>query len=104
MVVEALRALSNPTRLAIFRRLVDCCGSSGFCAGEDLTPCVGDLGAGLDAAPSTVSHHLKELRIAGLIAVERRGKNVHCRVNKVTLENLANFFEFLKEECRQRAD
>jgi len=27
---------------------------------------------------STVSHHLKELRNAGLIVCEKRGQSVHC--------------------------
>ncbi len=52
--------------------------------------CVGELGQDLDIDPSTVSHHLKELRRAGLIRVERRGKNILCWVDRETVEAVAN--------------
>ncbi|MCH9651505.1 MAG: helix-turn-helix domain-containing protein [Deltaproteobacteria bacterium] len=76
-----LKALGNPVRLRIFRRLLDCCIASGACnAKGQFTQCVGDLGSAFELAPSTVSHHLKELRIAGLIRSEKVGKSVMCWV------------------------
>ncbi len=44
--------------------------------------CVGELGEELNIAASTVSHHIKELRQAGIIVVERRGKNIECWINE----------------------
>lgn len=38
--------------------------------------------------PSTVSHHIKELRRAGILVVERRGKNIECWVNEQAVEDL----------------
>ena len=54
--------------------------------------CVGDLGAKLGIAPSTVSHHLKELRRSGLIHMERSGQKVACWVEPDSLDALSAFF------------
>lgn len=43
--------------------------------------CVADLSSGLGIAPSTVSHHLKELRQSGLITMGRQGRRVERTVN-----------------------
>jgi ArsR family transcriptional regulator len=58
----------------------------------DERACVGDLAAGLALAPSTVSHHLKELRQCGLIHMERRGQHVQCWAEPETLASLERFF------------
>jgi ArsR family transcriptional regulator len=47
---------------------------------------------GFEIAPSTLSHHLKELNRAGLVQMQRRGKQVECWVEPATLEELAAFF------------
>ncbi len=47
--------------------------------------CVGELGQDLEIDPSTVSHHLKELRRAGLIRVARRGRHILCWVDRDTV-------------------
>ena len=62
-----------------------------------MTRCVGDLGADLGLAPSTVSHHLKELRRAGLMEVERRGQRIECWVSEDTLKLLASFLNRPRE-------
>jgi len=92
---DAFRALGNPHRLAIFARLMEsCCATmkACTCSPEDQT-CVGDIAAGLDLSPSTVSHHLKELRTAGLLKMERRGKNIYCWVEDRTLARMAGIFQ-----------
>jgi ArsR family transcriptional regulator len=45
---------------------------------------------------STISFHLKELRSAGLITVERRGKYMVCGINREALAKLADFFNDAK--------
>ncbi len=88
------RALSNPHRLAVFRRLSTCCPPGTACSVDEATRvCVGDLGADLDIAPSTVSHHLKELVQAGLVRRERRGRTIECWVEPEVLDELAAFFQ-----------
>jgi len=55
-----------------------------------LRQCVGELGKGLEIDPSTVSHHIRELRQSGLIRMERRGKNMLCWVDPETVIATAN--------------
>jgi ArsR family transcriptional regulator len=50
------------------------------------------LAKDLDLAASTVSYHLKELRQAGLMQVERRGKTVECWIDEDAVRLLAAFF------------
>ena len=103
---EIFRALSNPNRLEIFLRLVSCCPPGTTCeAGIGLRQCVGDLGKGLEIDPSTVSHHIRELRQSGLIRMERRGKNMLCWVDPETVIAAANLLtgrslpDGLEDEC-----
>jgi ArsR family transcriptional regulator len=87
------KALSNPNRLRIFLRLVS--GSESrftCCTNGELCACVGELGKDLGIAASTVSHHLKELTHAGLIRMERKGRNIECRVEPKVLSDLSGFF------------
>lgn len=88
------KALSNPQRLRLFIKLMNAC-PTGECprvSQAEMRRCVGDLGKDLGVAASTVSHHLKELRQAGLMQVERRGKMIECWVNEDAVGQLAAFF------------
>ncbi len=88
------KALSNPHRLALFHRLMSCCAPGTRCGLEETSRvCVGALGDGLEIAPSTLSHHLKELHRAGLIQMERRGKFVECWLEPSVLAELSAFFK-----------
>ncbi len=88
---EVFKALSNPNRLHIFLRLVSCCPPGTKCISDAIGQrCVGELGQDLEIDPSTVSHHLKELRRSGLIRMERRGKNIICWVDPETVLKVAN--------------
>ncbi len=87
-------ALSNPYRLKIFLRLASCCTPGSTCTTEEgMRECIGELGKNLEIAPSTISHHIKELCRAGLIRAKRRGQNVVCWVEPETLDSLAVFFK-----------
>jgi ArsR family transcriptional regulator len=89
---EMFKALGNAHRLAIFHRLTTCCRPGTSCDLESVRFSVGQLGEGLDIAPSTLSHHLKELHRAGLIRMEREGKQVKCWIDPAVLDRLAGFF------------
>jgi DNA-binding transcriptional ArsR family regulator len=84
---RALAALGHDARLSIFRLLVT--------AGEDGLR-VGDIGAHLGLAPSTLAHHLSTLVDAGLVLQDRRGREVFNRVDYPAMRRVLGF---LTSEC-----
>lgn len=90
---ERFKALGDPTRLAVV----------GFLLAWEATPKIKD-DTTLDGAtvseiacaltgksgkePSTLSHHLKELRHAGLVAMTRHGKNLCYRMEMEAISGL----------------
>ena len=89
------KALANPHRLAMLQRLTTCCPPGTVCDANGAGAYVGEVGRGLGIAPSTLSHHLKELATAGFINTRRQGKNVQCRVEPQPLIELADLFRSL---------
>ncbi|MFD4691565.1 metalloregulator ArsR/SmtB family transcription factor [Streptomyces sp. NPDC058463] len=64
------KALADPVRLRLFSRV------ASHPAGEACVCDISDVGV----SQSTVSHHLKKLREAGLLTSERRGTWIYYRV------------------------
>ena len=60
---------------------------------------VGDIGAELDAPPSTLSHHLDKLKNEDLVRVQREGTFLRYSANTSVLEELLGF---LYAECCTR--
>lgn len=95
----AFKALGDPTRLRIFEFLRTCCcpvavGESGDVRPVD-GPTVGQVCCtvtGAEQITSTVSRHLRELKLAGLITIERRGKNMICGIDREAVAALAGYF------------
>lgn len=114
-IAAAFRALGDPVRVRIFNFLRSAKGpvavhkkSGAVRAVEDVEAeakeaksgkrsegvTVGDVVAHLSAAEksaSTVSHHLKELRQAGLIQMRRQGKHMICAVSMSSVARMASF-------------
>ena len=82
-----LEALGNPTRLKIYRTLIRA-GGSGM-------P-VGRLQDKLKIAPSTLSHHIKALVVAGLVTQVREATTLVCHANYDVMRKLV---AYLVAEC-----
>lgn len=94
--VEIFKALSNPSRLEILK-FVYKSGVAGTFEGKleccEKCSCMGDIVDRFHLAPSTISHHIKELVRAGLINVERDGQFVRLMPNPEALEAVSQFTE-----------
>jgi ArsR family transcriptional regulator len=101
-LADTFKALGHPHRLQIFLQLATCCTPGTSCTGDEaMRRCVGELAADLDIAQPTVSHHLKELTRAGLIATERCGREIRCWVEPDVLRQLGDFFSgFIAQPMR----
>jgi ArsR family transcriptional regulator, arsenate/arsenite/antimonite-responsive transcriptional repressor len=92
------KALGDPTRLRIFEFLCGCCGPVAVAEDGEVRnvvgPTVGEVCChvtGIEKVTSTISFHLKELRQAGLITMERRGKQMICAPNPEAVASLARY-------------
>jgi ArsR family transcriptional regulator len=92
-LAKIFKALSDPTRLAILEQLRECCGASCCVSEEQESRNVSEIAERFELALSTVSHHLKELRDAGLIVCTKRGKRVHCAIDTEALKKVKEFLE-----------
>ena len=72
IMAELFKHLGDPTRLRIFWLL---------CHREE---CVADIAELLDMSAPAVSHHLRPLRVAGLIESRRDGREVIYRATETT--------------------
>ncbi|MHB8079828.1 MAG: arsenite methyltransferase [Candidatus Krumholzibacteriia bacterium] len=89
-LAAGFKALAHPHRLRMFQRLVACCApGTVFTAEPAACACAGELGDGLTLAPSTVSHHLRELQLAGLVRTARRGRHIDCWIDPDAVSALA---------------
>ena len=84
---QGLAALGNRSRLRLFRLLVRA-GPGGLI--------ISDVQRHLGMPASTLAHHLSSLARAGLVAQERRGREVVCTVCFEVVRDLA---AYLTDEC-----
>jgi DNA-binding transcriptional ArsR family regulator len=90
-LADIFKALADPTRLAIFE-LVRTCSDSG-CSEQDAADSLSKIAARFDLSLSTVSHHVKELRRAGLIRCQKRGQTLYCRPDPDVMNELDRFVQ-----------
>ncbi len=79
-----LKALADPVRVKLVSLLF------GSVDGE---VCSCDLAEAVGLTESTVSHHLSQLRKAGLVESDRRGMNVYHRPNRDALIALCSVLD-----------
>lgn len=83
----AFDALGQPSRLAVFRLLVQS-APEGMAAG--------DIASGLDLRPNTLSTHLSQLQSAGLIAPKRDGRSIRYSADMAGVRGLLSW---LLQDC-----
>jgi DNA-binding transcriptional ArsR family regulator len=77
-----LRTLSDPTRRAVFERVVN---------SDEIT--VGELTRGSGVTQGAISQHLKSLKLAGLVAERPEGRNVYYRAQPGGLAPLVDWMD-----------
>jgi DNA-binding transcriptional ArsR family regulator len=86
-MIDALAALAQESRLAVFRLLVER-GPAGYSAGE--------IGERLDIPGPTLSFHLKELAQAGLVTARKESRYVYYTAS---FERMNALLAYLTENC-----
>src|SRR5918994_6177214 len=77
---SVMRALADPTRRAVFERVV---------AADEIS--VAELTRGSGVTQGAISQHLKALKQAGLVAERPQGRNVYYRAEPGGLEPLVGW-------------
>ena len=85
--LEALSALAQPSRLAVYRLLVQQ-GPQGLPAGA--------IGSKLDLPPATLSFHLAHLSRAGLVKSRHDGRFI---IYTADFQNMDALVGYLTENC-----
>lgn len=80
-LARIFRALGDPSRLAIYEVIRRGCADGQGHSDEEMRQNIGDIAGEFNLSLSTVSHHIKELRNAGLIRCERRGQRIFCSID-----------------------
>jgi len=93
IAIEALAALAQPTRLEVFRLLVQQ-EPDGLAAGT--------IARRVDVPHNTMSNHLSVLSRAGLVTVERHGRSMIYRVELAAVRRLVLFL--LRDCCNGQPD
>lgn len=105
-IAPMLRALGEPTRLAVFQSLLKCAlptavdGEGGLrCVqGQTVSEVCCRVGEG-EKPTSRMSFHIKEMRNAGLIDTEKVGRHVVCRIRTEAVAMLSRFFSDSARWC-----
>ena len=88
-VAESFKILGDPTRIRIFWMLCHC------------EECVINISAMMDMSSPAVSHHLRQLKSAGLIVSRREGKEVYYKAADTEQSRLLHIMieQVLKITC-----
>ena len=92
-ISSVMRALSDPTRRAVFERIV---------RSDEIT--VLELTRGSGVTQGAISQHLKSLKLAGLVAERPEGRNVYYRVRPEGLAPLRDWLSFYERFWTDRLD
>ncbi len=88
-----LRALADPTRRAVYERVIDA---------REIT--VAELTSGSGVTQGAISQHLKSLKLAGLVTERPEGRKVYYRAQAEGLAPLADWMSHYGVFWRDRFD
>jgi DNA-binding transcriptional ArsR family regulator len=88
---SVMRALADPTRRAVFERVV---------SSDEIT--VVELTRGSGVTQGAISQHLKSLRLAGLVTERPEGRNVYYRAEPAGLAPLVDWMSHYGVFWRER--
>ena len=101
--IKIFKALGNETRFLIFKNVF----RGGYTCSIDkkdpkvkVSPhatCVSTIAEHFDFALPTISKHLKELREANIITMEKKGNKIYIEPNIETIRELGGCFDTLVE-------
>ncbi len=94
--VQHFGALASEARLKILEALREKrlrCEDPGACDLSERCCSVGELADRLGLTQPTVSHHLKELRRAGLVRLHGEGRTHYCSLDEATFEQLSDWLD-----------
>jgi DNA-binding transcriptional ArsR family regulator len=86
-----MRTLSDPTRRAVFERIV---------RSDEIT--VSELTRGSGVTQGAISQHVKSLKLAGLVAERPQGRNVYYRAEPEGLAPLVDWMSHYGVFWRER--
>jgi DNA-binding transcriptional ArsR family regulator len=81
-ISNVMRALADPTRRAVFERIIEC---------DEIT--VVELTRASAVTQGAISQHLKTLKLAGLVAERPEGRKVYYRARPEGLGPLAEWMD-----------
>jgi DNA-binding transcriptional ArsR family regulator len=90
-ITVVMRALADPTRRAVFERIV---------SSDEIT--VVELTRGSGVTQGAISQHLKSLKQAGLVRERPEGRNVYYRAQPDGLDPLADWMSHYGVFWRER--
>jgi DNA-binding transcriptional ArsR family regulator len=91
IITAVMRALADPTRRAVFERIVN---------SDEIT--VVELTRGSGVTQGAISQHLKSLKQAGLVRERPEGRNVYYRAQPDGLDPLADWMSHYGVFWRER--
>jgi len=88
-MAKVFKALGDPTRLAIYDliRTTD----NGSYHDDDVANSISWIASRFNVSLSTVSHHIKELKNAGLIRCDKQGQTVYCSADRELVAEVQRF-------------
>ena len=108
--IKIFKALGNETRFLIFKNIF----TGGYTCSIDKkdpnidtsshTTCVSTIAEHFNFSLPTISKHLKELREANIVTMEKKGNKIYIEPNIETVRELGGCFTTLVDNFRSNRD